>query len=576
MLSYIHIWNFAVVEKLDIEINDGLTIVTGETGAGKSIMLDALGLSLGDRADSSIVRHGCDKAEISVSFSTSDTPDAESWLVEHEMNSENECIIRRSINTNGSSKAFINGIPSPIKLLRELGEKLVDLHGQHEHQSLLKNDAQRVLLDDYANNHSVLEKVKLNYKTWQQLTTEFQRLTQASKDRTAQLELLRYQVNELDALNLQKGEVKEIDIEHKRLANASQLLSNSDSIMKGLMDDDNVNVNNILNNSIIELETLAKLDESIKPVNELLNNALINVQEAASELRNYSSTLEIDPQRLDILEQRLADIQNLSRKHNISSDTLYTLLPTLSEEFDNLKNADVRLGNLETEIQQAADNYLSTANELTKKRQAAAKKLSKLVSSNMQTLGMEGGRFEIQVDSTNGNSAGISSTASAAYTALGIDTIDFLVCANPGQTLKPLAKVASGGELSRISLAINVITAKDTRIPTLVFDEVDVGIGGRVAEIVGRELRSLSSHRQVLCVTHLPQVAALGHHHLQVNKSSNKNVTSTQIIKLSNEQRIEEIARMLGGVNITDQTRLHAKEMIEQSDSTTTKVVELV
>ena len=565
MLSYIHIWNFAVVEKLDIEINDGLTIVTGETGAGKSIMLDALGLSLGDRADSSIVRHGCDKAEISVSFSTADTPDAEAWLVEHEMNSENECIIRRSINANGSSKAFINGIPSPIKLLRELGEKLVDLHGQHEHQSLLKNDLQRVLLDDYAKNQNLLAKVKLGFKAWQQLNIEFQRLTQASKDRTAQLELLRYQVNELETLNLQQGEEKEIEIEHKRLANANQLLSNSDSILQGLMDNDNVNINNILNKSIVELETLSKLDESIKPINELLNSALISVQEAASELRSYTESLEIDPQRLDLLEQRLADIQNLSRKHNIASVKLYSLLPTLSEELDNLENADVRLGNLESEIQQAANNYLTTANELTKKRQTAAKKLSKLVTASMQTLGMEGGRFEIKIDSL----------ADATYTALGLDSIEFLVSANPGQSLKPLAKVASGGELSRISLAINVITAKDTRIPTLVFDEVDVGIGGRVAEIVGLELRALSEHRQVLCVTHLPQVAALGHHHLQVNKTSNKNVTSTQISNLSKEQRIEEIARMLGGVNITEQTRSHAKEMIEQSGKDSTKEVEL-
>lgn len=566
MLTYIHIWNFAVVEKLDIEINNGLTIVTGETGAGKSIMLDALGLSLGDRADSSIVRHGCDKAEISVSFSTIDTPDAEAWLVEHEMNSENEVIIRRSINANGTSKAFINGIPSPIKLLRELGEKLVDLHGQHEHQSLLKSDLQRLLLDDYAKNQKLLDKVKLAFKTWQQLNTEFQRLTQASKDRTAQLELLRYQVNELETLNIQQGEVKEIDIEHKRLANANQLLSNSDSILQSLMDDDNVNINNILNRSIVELETLCKLDDAIKPANELLNNALINIQEAASELRNYTSTLEIDPQRLEILEQRLADIQNLSRKHNINSDTLYTLLPALSKELDDLENADVRLGNLESEIKQAAQAYLDAANELTKKRQAAAKKLSKLVTSSMQTLGMEGGKLDISVSSADENN----------YTALGLDSIEFLVSANPGQSLKPLAKVASGGELSRISLAINVITAKDTRIPTLVFDEVDVGIGGRVAEIVGLELRALSAHRQVLCVTHLPQVAALGHHHLQVNKSSNKKVTSTQIANLSKEQRIEEIARMLGGVNITEQTRSHAKEMIGQAVQDSTKQVELV
>ncbi|VAW95945.1 DNA repair protein RecN [hydrothermal vent metagenome] len=556
MLTYIHIWNFAVVEKLDVEINDGLTIVTGETGAGKSIMLDALGLSLGDRADSSIVRHGCDKAEISVSFSTADTPDAESWLVEHEMNSENECIIRRSINDNGTSKAFINGIPSPIKLLRELGEKLVDLHGQHEHQSLLKADLQRLLLDDYAKNQKTLDNIKHAFKIWQQLNNEYQRLTQASKDRTAQLDLLRYQVDELETLSLAEGEVKEIEVEHKRLANANQLLSSSDSVLRSLMDDENINLNHILNKSITELDTLSKLDEAIKPANELLRNALINIEEATSELRNYSASLEIDPQRLELLEQRLADIQNLSRKHNVSNDTLHTLLPRLADELDTLQNADVRLGNLESEIQQAANTYLNVANELTKKRQTAAKKLSKRVTASMQTLGMEGGKFEVACNVSD----------DAHYSAFGADTIEFLVSANPGQSLKPLAKVASGGELSRISLAINVITAKDTRIPTLVFDEVDVGIGGRVAEIVGRELRALSEHSQVLCVTHLPQVAALGHHHLQVNKTSDKNVTTTQITHLSKELRIEEIARMLGGLNITEQTRSHAKEMIEQAE----------
>lgn len=570
MLTYIHIWNFAVVEKLDIEFNNGLSIITGETGAGKSIMLDALGLALGDRADNSIVRHGCDKAEISVSFSTADTPDAEAWLVENEMDSENECIIRRSINANGSSKAFINGIPSPIKLLRELGEKLVDLHGQHEHQSLLKNELQRLLLDDYAKNQTLLNQVKLTFKTWQQLNTEYQRLIQASQDRTAQLELLRYQVDELDALNLQQNEIEDINIEHKRLANANQLLSKSDSILRGLMDDDDLNINDILNHSIAELETLGKLDESIKPANELLNSALISVQEAASELRHYTSTLEIDPQRLELLEQRLADIQNLSRKHNVKSDVLYTLLPILSKELDDLENADVRLGNLDKEIQLAATTYLAAAKELSNKRQTAAKKLSKLVSASMQTLGMEGGKFEISLSTPADNTL-----TDVHYSPLGLDSIEFLVSANPGQSLKPLAKVASGGELSRISLAINVITAKDSRIPTLVFDEVDVGIGGRVAEIVGLELRALSEHRQVLCVTHLPQVAALGHHHLQVNKTSNKKVTSTQITHLSTEQRIEEIARMLGGVNITEQTRSHAKEMIEQAGNKPTQQVEI-
>ncbi len=556
MLTHIHIWNLAVVEKLDIEITTGLSTITGETGAGKSILLDALGLALGDRADSHIVRHGEDKAEVSVTFSTHDAPAAEKWLVKHEMDSENECIIRRSISAAGTSKAFINGIPAPVKLLRELGELLVDLHGQHEHQSLLKKELQRQLLDDYAGNQSLLTDVKTHYRSWHTLQNEYAQLSQASAERSAQLELLRYQVNELETLAFNENEANEVEQEHRKLANASHLIRSLEMII-GLLDEaDGFNVNTELNKCISEVGQLCNLDASLESVAELLNQSLINAQEAVSELKHYQDDLDIDPERLEWLEQRLADMQQISRKHQCSLDEIHTLLPVLSEKLDKIENADVRIGSLQGEIKKAQESFLAAATALSTQRKKSAAKLSRLVTESMQTLGMDGGSFEIAV-----------TTDKTHFTSNGFDEIEFLVSANKGQERRALAKVASGGELSRISLAIQVITAKDTRIPTLVFDEVDVGIGGRIAEIVGRLLRRLAEHNQVLCVTHLPQVAALGHQHMQVNKTSDKKSTYTSITSLDKQQRIDELARMLGGLEITEQTRSHAKEMIERAEA---------
>ncbi len=556
MLTHIHIWNFAIVEKLDLAMDPDLTVFTGETGAGKSILLDALSLALGDRADSAVIRHGADKAEISVTFSTADAPQAEAWLAERELASENECIIRRTISSNGPSKAFINGKPSPIQSLRELGEMLVDLHGQHEHQSLLKRDIQRQLLDDYAGHQPLLQQLREVYQRWQQHKSELDSLRQASSERDARLDLLRFQVNELDTLALAENEPQELEQEHKRLANASQLLETSERVSQLLQDNEETNASQLLSQCSSELQQLADTDTRLGTVAELLDSALIQVREAGSELRHYLDALELDPGRLSWVEQRLSEIHALARKHHVAVEELPDVLPQLQQQLESLEHADVQLGQLQQSLDEAENEYRQLAQQLSEGRQQAAARLGEQVTQSMQTLGMEGGRFDVQL-----------APREEGFSPNGQERVEFIVSANPGQPLRPLSRVASGGELSRISLAIQVITAQDTRIPTLIFDEVDVGIGGRVAEIVGLQLRELAAHRQVLCVTHLPQVAALGQHHFQVSKRAASDVTISEIVELSPEQRVDEVARMLGGIEITDQTLSHAREMIDRAQA---------
>ncbi len=557
MLTQIHIWNFAIVESLDLEFDTGLTVLTGETGAGKSILLDALGLALGDRADSSVIRHGSDKAEISVSFSTNDAPQANAWLLEHEMQSDDECIIRRTVSRKGSSRAFINGIPSTVQQLRELGEMLVDLHGQHEHQSLLQKEVQRNLLDDYADHKDLMTKVSQGYQQWQQLDKEFARLSKANDDRDSRLELLRYQVQELESLDLQKNETEKLEQELKRLSNASQLLQTTQSIIDRLDENEQHAVSTTMSQSANDLTDLIRVDEKLAPIAELLNTAIIQTQETVSELRHYLDSLELDPERLSEVEQRITDIHNLSRKHRVEPETLVELLPELQKELQDLEQADIKLVDLEKQITAAKTRYEKAAKKLSASRNKTAKLLSSKISDAMQGLSLQGGQFKAECIALD----------EKHWSATGAENIEFLVSANPGTPIKALNKVASGGELSRISLAIQVITAQAARIPTLIFDEVDVGIGGRVAEIVGLQLRALGQHRQVVCVTHLPQVAALGHHHYQVSKQTDQSTTVTAINPLDTTQRVDEIARMLGGIDITDQTLSHAKEMIERAQS---------
>jgi len=554
MLRHLHIRNFALVESLELDLEPGMSVLSGETGAGKSILLGALGLTLGDRADSGIVRHGANRAEISASFNISGIPTVQAWLAERELEMEDECILRRTVNSDGRSRAYINGQPAPVQSLREIGEQLVDIHGQHAHQSLLKRDIQRQLLDSFAGLTPLAKETHGAFRQWQQLNDEFQALSQASAERDSRLELLRYQVQELESLQLEENELAELDVEHSRLANASRLLEGSQNTLGLLHENDEQSIAALLEHALAELQTLQGYDSKLGPSCELLEGATIQAKEAATELRHYVDSLELDPERMNWVEQRLATIHDLARKHRTEPAQLPALQQQLQQELDELDQAGSRLEGMQAAIDKALADYQRLADKLSQGRQKGAKSLAQKVSDNMNELGMGGGRFDIALSS---NSPGPNGNESA----------EFQVSANPGQPLRPLNKVASGGELSRISLAIQVITAGQEGIPTLIFDEVDVGVGGGVAEMVGRQLRDLGASRQVLCVTHQPQVAAQGHNHFQISKSSQGESTRTQVTLLEGEERVAEVARMSGGVKITEQTLEHARELIAQAQA---------
>ncbi|HLA74321.1 MAG TPA: DNA repair protein RecN [Gammaproteobacteria bacterium] len=562
MLTHIDIRDVAIVERLELELDAGMTVLTGETGAGKSILIDALNLALGDRADAGVIRHGCERAEVTASFDIRSLAAAQAWLQEHDIEVDDTCLLRRSITREGRSKGFINGSAVPMQSLRELGELLVDIHGQHEHQSLLRADMQRQLLDDYAGHGALLNDISMAYQCWNTASRQLQDLNRAAAERSTRLDMLRYQVRELEALNLGETELDELNEEHARLANASKLIEACHVALQNLSENEDASALSLLAHSVRELEQLEQFDKRLAAANELLASASIQIQEGAAELRRYVDNMELDPQRLQWIEQRLGSVYELARKHRITPDELPARLGLLSDELAELDNADIRLGQLQDEIAAAEKDYKQRAAQLSASRAQAACDLEQRVSKAMQQLSMAGGRFAVSLEPV----------AEQQLSATGMERVEFLVSANPGQPLKALNKVASGGELSRISLAIQVITAQSGRIPTLIFDEVDVGIGGGVAEIVGQQLRSLSQSRQVLCVTHLPQVAAQGHHHIQVSKQTHKDITKVILDTLSETERRDEIARMLGGVKITDQTLAHAEEMLQHAQLKAAKV----
>jgi len=552
MLRNIHIRHLAVVDELNLDLQPGMTVLTGETGAGKSILIDALSLALGDRADSGVIRAGQARAEISADFDLTGLTAISDWLREQELDDDGHCLIRRTINRDGPSKGYINGRPVPMQSLRELGEMLVDIHGQHAHQSLLRRDAQRQALDAYAGHQKLLDSVTGEYRNWRQLRERLDQLTASRSQREDRLELLRYQVQELQELALNGDELTALEEEHDRLANLNQLREGSQQVLQLLIENEDSAIADALERAASELEHLQGFDARLKNIVQTVRDAAIQTSEAGHELRDYLEGLSLDPERLVEIDQRLGLIHDLSRKHQVSAEELPALQQQLETELAALEDADVALDATTRELAACESAYRSAADKLHASRQRAAKKLSKAVTENMRRLGMKDGRFEINLAPLDD------------YTAHGLERIEFLVSANPGQPPQPLAKVASGGELARISLAIQVITVATGSIPTLIFDEVDVGIGGGIAEIVGRLLRDLGQERQVLCVTHQPQVASLAHQHLQVSKQSHKNSTVTEVSPLSPEARIDEIARMLGGLEITEQTLSHAREMIER------------
>ena len=562
MLTHIHIRDFTIIDQLELDLENGMTVLTGETGAGKSIIIDALNLVLGDRADSGVVRHGCARTDISATFDISNITAAQAWLAEQEMDVEDnsECVLRRTVTNEGRSKGYINGSAAPIQSLQALGNMLVDIHGQHEHQSLLKNDMQRQLLDDYAGHANLLTQLAATYRQWKAVGSKLDTLRSATQDRDARLDMLRYQVHELETLALDENEVNALEEERTRLANSGRLLDTCQTALHNLYESDANDIFTVLGRTLSELEQLRTLDNRLSSACDLLNSAHVQIEESANELRHYRDALDLDPARLTWVEQRLDTIHQLARKHRTAPAALATLLTTLQTELSSIEHSDEHLQHLQSQLVALSHAYLEYARQLSASRTRAAHDFSTKVTDGMQPLGLAGARFAITLQPFNAGTP----------TATGMERVDFLVSTNPGQPLKPLSKVASGGELSRISLAIQVIAARSSHIPTLIFDEVDTGIGGGVAETVGRQLRALGESHQVLCVTHLPQVAALGHHHLHVTKEntrseSTKGTTTTRIRALTDTARNEEIARMLGGVEITAQTRAHAKEMIGQA-----------
>jgi len=552
MLQNINIIDLAIVESLDLNLEKGLSVLTGETGAGKSILLTALGLALGERADASYVRPDSQRAEINLSFDLSDAPAAQAWLEENELDADSQCLIRRTIRQDGRSKAYINGRPTTLQALKLLSSQLVEIHGQHAHLTLLESDEQRELLDNYAQNTSLLAETNQAYLQWRANYYELEALIKSSTDQSNQEDLLRYQLNELEQLDLVNYDYAALSAEHTKLANLEQILKVGQTQLELLSENEQQSANDLVNQSISALTGLTSLAGEFDEPNKLLIEAQIQISEATQQLRRFLESQEIDPQRMQELDNQISIIQNLSRKHHVSPDDLPQVAEKLSQDLENLSNSTERIDELNSFVQQNQQQYFSLAKTLSQKRIISAEKLSALISTMIQELGMPQGEFSINV----------SPLAIEQPKINGSDKIEFLVSANKGLPLRPLAKVASGGELSRISLAIQVTTSHDKNAATMIFDEVDSGIGGGIAEIVGQKLRTLGNKAQVLCVTHLPQVAAQAHQHLFVYKSSDEAMTTSQVKTLSTEQRIEETARMLGGVNITKSTVAHAKEML--------------
>ena len=549
MLTHIQIRDYAIVDSLALDFAEGMTVLTGETGAGKSILVDALGLALGDRAEAGVVRHGAERAEVTVIFKV--TPSTQAWLAARDLEGEDDCLVRRIVSREGRSRAYINGHPVPLQSLRELGEQLVDIHGQHAHQSLLSRDNQREVLDGYGGYPALVITAGDAWQALRELQQTHQRLCQAATDRESRLDYLRFQLEELTTLGLHPGELESLEGEHRLLANASRLLEGGQGALTRLQGEGSVTGLGLLVRARQELRGLRDVDSRLGTVVDLLENAVIQAQEAAGELRHYLASLELDPRRLAWVEDRLGAATELARKHRIPPTELPALTARLQQEVIELQQVEQRVDDLTSQLTTAQEGYQQAATALHQARCHSGVLLSQQVTDNLQRLGMPGGQFQVDCQFQESH-AGPN----------GSDRVEFLVSTNPGQPFRPLAKVVSGGELSRISLSLQVLVATSLRVPTLIFDEVDVGIGGRVAEIVGRLLRQLGQRWQVLCVTHLPQVAAQGHHHLLVQKHSNGETTHTVIRSLLADERVGEIARLLGGVAITQQTLAHAQEII--------------
>ena len=555
MLTQLTINNFAIVRQLEIELAKGMSVITGETGAGKSIAIDALGLCLGQRIETSMVREGQERAEICATFFIEPTNPAYQWLQEQELqdpDNPSDCILRRVINADGRSKAFINSTPVSASQLKEIGQYLIHINGQHASQLLLKNDYQLQLVDTFAHHNDLLAQMREDYRAWKNLQTQVKNFQQKVAENEAKKQLLQYQVEELDEFALRPNEYLELEEDQRRLSNSEQLTQLSQSALQLLSENETVSIDSMLYRATQYIDELSELDPRYASVQTMLNDALIQVQEATSEVQHLASHIEQDPMLLQEIEQRLGQALQLARKHNVKPEELVEWHQKLKAELTALLDFSESEERLILEEKAAFEKMQHTAKQLHESRSQAARKLAQQVTNSIKGLAMENAEFFIEVNSD------LTKVASN-----GADNIVFTLRSNLGQQAQPLAKVVSGGELSRISLAIQVLTTDQSAIPTLIFDEVDVGISGKTASVVGKLLRQLGDKCQVLCVTHLPQVACHGHHQFNVEKFTVDDKTETKMTALSQEERVPALARLLGGSEITDLALANAQEMLD-------------
>ena len=550
MLRSLQAKNFAIIDEIDIVFSEGMIVLTGETGAGKSILVDALSLVLGERGGANLIRDNNKRAEFTAEFVIDEHAKAKTWLSKQSLDDDHDCVLRRIVNPDGRSRAFINGNQVNLQTLKALGELLVDIHGQHFHQSLGKTDVQRELIDHFGDLIHIKDDVKNAFNKWSLLAKKLLTNDALNKGRDARIDLLNFQYEELNTLELQENEYNSISLEFTKIHNIEKLNNGINQVLNNLQDSEITNAESLINNSVKSLESLIEFDHALKDAKNLLEEASIQSSEAADYLRRYCSSIEFDPEKNRRLDERINTIKTIARKHRVEPSELHTVYEKIKNELNELKNIEANQKNLNRDIDEAKNHYTKLAKELSRLRIISSNKLSKAVTKAMSSLGMPDGQFNINITSNN------------AISSHGMDDVIFLLSANPGQAPQSIAKIASGGELSRMSLAIQVIASEGNYIPTMVFDEVDSGVGGAVAEMVGRRLSELGVNRQVLCVTHLPQVASQANSHFRINKLSDGKSTKVHVTQLNKDSRIGEIARMLGGIEVTERTRDHAAEML--------------
>ncbi|WP_020209140.1 DNA repair protein RecN [Gilvimarinus chinensis] len=556
MLTHLSVQNFTLVERLDLDFKSGMTVITGETGAGKSVLLEALGQTLGDRADASRVRHGAKRADISATFDVASIKRAQIWLDEQDLQQEeapHECLLRRTLTAEGRSKAYINGHPATLAQLKALGEMLMDIHSQHEHQSLLVKDNHRRLLDEYAGLSALALEVKEAFKTWKNRRDWLEERRANADELTERYQLISYQVEELDQLDLQPNELESLEQEQRTLADAENLLLAASQLCD-LGSDDEMGLQQGIHRALQLLRNLSDKPPLLQDAEQMLAEAQIQIDEALRSAEQFSDGFNLDPERLKQVDERLSAIYDIARKHRVTPQELPTIHQALAEEAAELGGGDEQLEQLQREVDALEQTFRQLGQKLSQARSKAGLALAKKVNTHLKQLAMEHAVLTVQLTDRNERPA-----------PHGLEDIELLISTNPGQPPAALAKVASGGELSRVSLAIQVVAAEHSAIPSLVFDEVDVGIGGATADTVGKLLRQLATRGQILCVTHLAQVASKGHQHLKVSKVSSTKKAQTSLTELTGDAKIEELARMLGGAELTAESKAHAEQMLDRA-----------